>query len=178
MAALKVLVPIAEDSEEIETACITDTLVRAGAAVTVASVSGDLQVKMSRGLKIVADCKIEDCADKEWDAIACPGGMPGAERLRDSKALEELLRNRWGGARARGETLVRWGSPSCFPHETVASGPTRDGCIWLGVSYRLHSTLFVYTVLVALQPRCRLILLPASFAQLRLHFACCRWLVP
>lgn len=44
-------VPIAEDSEEIETACITDVLTRAGAAVTVASCSGDLQVKMSRGLK-------------------------------------------------------------------------------------------------------------------------------
>ena len=41
---LRILVPIAEDSEEIELACIADTLVRAGAAVTVASVSGTLQV--------------------------------------------------------------------------------------------------------------------------------------
>lgn len=49
--AYQVLVPIAEDSEEIETACITDVLVRAGARVTVASCSGQLEVKMSRGLK-------------------------------------------------------------------------------------------------------------------------------
>ena len=34
----RVLVPIADGSEEIETACITDTLVRAGADVTVASI--------------------------------------------------------------------------------------------------------------------------------------------
>ena len=56
-AQLQVLVPIADDSEEIETACVTDTLVRAGAAVTVASVApeGRLQVTMSRGLKLVAD---------------------------------------------------------------------------------------------------------------------------
>ena len=88
---LRVLVPVADDSEEIETACITDTLVRAGAEVTVASVMPELQVRMSRGLKVVADCSIEECRGQEWDAIACPGGMPGAERLRDSAALKELL---------------------------------------------------------------------------------------
>lgn len=88
----EVLVPVADDSEEIETACITDTLVRAGAVVTVASVTGHETVRMSRGLKIVADCLIEHCTGKEWDAIVCPGGMPGAERLRDSAPLAELLK--------------------------------------------------------------------------------------
>jgi len=92
MAEINVLVPIAENSEEIETACIQDTLVRAGAKVTVASVMPDLQVKMSRGLKVVADCSIKDCVDKEWDAIALPGGMPGAEHLRDCEELTKLLK--------------------------------------------------------------------------------------
>ena len=41
--------------------------------------------------QVVADCLIEDCSGKEWDAIALPGGMPGAEHLRDSAALKELL---------------------------------------------------------------------------------------
>ncbi len=90
---MRVLVPIADNSEEIETSCITDTLVRAGAEVTVASCNaGDgLQCKMARGLKVVADCKIEACADGEWDAIVLPGGMPGAEHLRDSAPLKALL---------------------------------------------------------------------------------------
>jgi hypothetical protein len=50
----KVLVPIGEDSEEIETTCITDTLTRFGAQVTVASVkpNGELVCKMSRGIKV------------------------------------------------------------------------------------------------------------------------------
>jgi len=97
MAAEKqVLVPIAQDSEEIETACITDVLKRAGAKVTVASVMPALQVKMSRGLNVVADCKIEDCIGQEWDAVACPGGMPGAEHLRDSKALTDILQAQSG----------------------------------------------------------------------------------
>ena len=34
---------------------------------------------------------VEECRGKQWDTIALPGGMPGAERLRDSAALKELL---------------------------------------------------------------------------------------
>ena len=51
----RVLVPIADDSEEIETTCITDTLTRFGAEVVVASVKpdGDLVCKMSRGVKVI-----------------------------------------------------------------------------------------------------------------------------
>ena len=49
----RVLVPIGEGSEEIETTCITDTLTRFGAEVTVASVmNGELVCKMSRGIKV------------------------------------------------------------------------------------------------------------------------------
>jgi hypothetical protein len=53
-SAKRVLVPIADDSEEIETTCITDTLTRFGAEVVVASVKpgGELLCKMSRGLKV------------------------------------------------------------------------------------------------------------------------------
>jgi hypothetical protein len=53
-AAKRVLVPIADDSEEIETTCITDTLTRFGAEVVVASVKpdGELLCKMSRGVKV------------------------------------------------------------------------------------------------------------------------------
>ena len=50
----RVLVPIADGSEEIETTCITDTLTRFGADVTTASVmpEGQLVCKMSRGIKV------------------------------------------------------------------------------------------------------------------------------
>lgn len=89
-----VLVPIADDSEEIETACITDTLVRAGAVVTVASVMpGRLQCKMSRGLKVCADVSIDECVRQTYDCIALPGGMPGANHLRDSEVLITILKS-------------------------------------------------------------------------------------
>ena len=79
----KVLVPIAEDSEEIETTCITDTLTRFGADVTIASVmpGGELVCKMSRGIKVMADVSIEEAAKESWDLIALPGGMSGKETI-------------------------------------------------------------------------------------------------
>ena len=127
---VRVLVAIADDSEEIETACITDVLVRAGVDVTVASVmpEGRLQCKMARGLKVcfprptlrsaatpgtrlapgqhlfpailppfgpcqvVADMPISACAGREWDAIALPGGMPGAQHLADCAPLVAMLK--------------------------------------------------------------------------------------
>lgn len=89
----RVLVPIADDSEEIETTCITDTLFRFGAEVVVASVKpdGDLVCRMSRGIKIMADIPIADAVGQDWDLVALPGGMPGAEYLRDSEPLISLL---------------------------------------------------------------------------------------
>jgi 4-methyl-5(b-hydroxyethyl)-thiazole monophosphate biosynthesis len=88
--AKKVLVPIADGSEEIEAVCIIDTLRRAGAEVTVASVDG-LQVTASRGVKLVADARIADCTSRTYDCIVLPGGMPGAEHFRDSAELIGML---------------------------------------------------------------------------------------
>ena len=87
----KVLVPIANGTEEIEAVCIIDILRRADALVTVASVD-QLLVTASRGVKLVADRLIADCVNETYDLIALPGGMPGAEHLRDSKDLEKLLK--------------------------------------------------------------------------------------
>ncbi|MCX7846815.1 MAG: DJ-1/PfpI family protein [bacterium] len=87
----RALVPIADGSEELETVTIVNVLRRAGVEVTVAGV-GAKQVRCSRGVQIVADCLIQECRGQDWDAIVLPGGMPGAEHLRDSTELVELLR--------------------------------------------------------------------------------------
>lgn len=39
----------------------------------------------------MADMSIEDASKEEWDLIACPGGMPGAEHLRDCDTLISML---------------------------------------------------------------------------------------
>ena len=86
----KVLVPIATGIEEIETMCIVDVLRRSGANVTIASVDIP-QVKAAHEVVFMADCLIEECKNKIYDLIVLPGGLPGAEYLRDSNTLKELL---------------------------------------------------------------------------------------
>eukprot|EP01112_Ceratiomyxa_fruticulosa_P013272 TRINITY_DN3723_c0_g1_i1.p1 TRINITY_DN3723_c0_g1~~TRINITY_DN3723_c0_g1_i1.p1 ORF type:complete len:190 (-),score=45.07 TRINITY_DN3723_c0_g1_i1:111-680(-) len=87
----KVLVPVGNGSEDIETVTIVDVLRRAGANVTLASVESELNIVAARKTKIIADVLLKDVVEQEWDLIALPGGMPGAERLRDSGPLTSLL---------------------------------------------------------------------------------------
>ncbi|MCO5547121.1 hypothetical protein L7F22_000563 [Adiantum nelumboides] len=89
--APQVLVPIANGSEEMEAVMIIDILRRASMTVTVASVEDTLQIEASRKVKLVADKLIEDVKDTPFDLIVLPGGMPGAERLRDCETLKSLL---------------------------------------------------------------------------------------
>jgi protein deglycase len=90
--ARTVLVPVAHGSEEIETVTIVDVLRRAGAEVTLASVEDTLELVCSRGVRLLADAFIADCAGRAYDLIALPGGAKGAERLRDCAALIAMLR--------------------------------------------------------------------------------------
>merc|ERR1712154_578719 len=39
-----------------------------------------------------ANCKIEDCKDVQYDAICCPGGMPGASALSECTTLIDMLK--------------------------------------------------------------------------------------
>ncbi|KAK3245324.1 hypothetical protein CYMTET_45099 [Cymbomonas tetramitiformis] len=99
----RVLVPIADGSEEIEAVTVIDVLRRAGAEVIVASVEftdvtqaeSRLECVMSRGVKLVADVGIKEVVGRgkpTFDLIAVPGGMPGAERIRDCIPLDATLR--------------------------------------------------------------------------------------
>jgi 4-methyl-5(b-hydroxyethyl)-thiazole monophosphate biosynthesis len=99
--AIKVLVPIADGTEEIEAVTIIDVLRRAEADVTVASVN-DLQIIASRGVHVVADCLIDACKDRVFDLIVLPGGIPGAEHLRDNATLKTLLLNQNAAGRLFG----------------------------------------------------------------------------
>mmetsp|Transcript_4537 Transcript_4537/g.8462 ORF Transcript_4537/g.8462 Transcript_4537/m.8462 type:complete len:230 (-) Transcript_4537:525-1214(-) len=91
-SAKRVLVPIGTGSEEMEASIMVDVLRRAGVEVVVASVEDTLQCEMSRKMKFVADCFVKDCEDGEFDMVALPGGMPGAERLRDCASLQTILK--------------------------------------------------------------------------------------
>ena len=104
--AKRVLVPIADGTEEIEVVTVVDVLRRAGAEVVLASVEDDdrTAVTCSRGVKIEADCHVKAVTGRQggkegWDLIAIPGGMPGAERIRDSVRLHPALEKHWRAMR-------------------------------------------------------------------------------
>ncbi|MCB5162570.1 DJ-1 family glyoxalase III [Marinomonas algarum] len=87
----KVLVPVANGNEDIETITIIDVLRRGGVDVTVASIHETKQITMANGTKVESDVLLTDVAEQLFDAVVLPGGMPGAEHLRDCKLLIEML---------------------------------------------------------------------------------------
>ncbi len=91
MTEKKVLVPVAQGVEEMETITIVDILRRAGATVTMASVD-TMQIKAARGVAFMADALIGSCMADDFDLIAIPGGLPGADNLKASKELGVLLK--------------------------------------------------------------------------------------
>ena len=88
---LKVLVPIADGSEEMEAVIIVDILRRADITVSIASVMTNRKVIASRGVEIEADCHIEYCQNKDWDMVVIPGGMPGAQHMAESLPLRDII---------------------------------------------------------------------------------------
>lgn len=86
----RALIPVADGSEEIEFTTIVDVLARGGVQVVTAGVNGK-EVRGSHGLRMVPDHLISEVLHEQFDLIACPGGMPGAEHLRDSAELRNLI---------------------------------------------------------------------------------------
>jgi len=88
----KVLVPLANGFEEIEAVTIIDILRRGGVEVTTASLNDDEKVHGSNGITILANTLIKYVTSNEFDMIVLPGGIPGAEHLRDSEKVQELIK--------------------------------------------------------------------------------------
>lgn len=88
----KILVPLAEGFEMVEALSIVDVFRRAGAVVDVAAVGETLQVTSSHQVPVIADKYIADCKDVEYDLIVLPGGIPGADNLKKSEQLAQMLK--------------------------------------------------------------------------------------
>ncbi|HEU4515950.1 MAG TPA: DJ-1 family glyoxalase III [Steroidobacteraceae bacterium] len=87
----RVLVPLAEGFEELEAVTIIDILRRAGVEVVVASLAGS-PVTGSHGIRLAADTPLAALAEQDFDMIALPGGMPGADHLKKDPRIAALIR--------------------------------------------------------------------------------------
>ena len=86
----KVIVFLADGTEEIEALTPVDMLRRAGAEVTFAGV-GKKECVCSHGVKIVTDAVAEDCAICDYDMAVLPGGMPGTLNLGACEAVLKIV---------------------------------------------------------------------------------------
>jgi 4-methyl-5(b-hydroxyethyl)-thiazole monophosphate biosynthesis len=83
--------PLAEGFEEIEAVTVIDLLRRAGIEVHTASLDGP-RVTGSHGITVHADIALDAALAGEYDMIVLPGGMPGAEHLKNDARIISLLR--------------------------------------------------------------------------------------
>lgn len=120
----KVLVPVAQGTEEMEAITIIDVLRRAGANVIVASVD-EINIKASKGIEFKADRLLKDCMGEAFDLIVLPGGIPGAQNLRDSKELGILLKKQAAQKKYYGAICA---SPAVVLHHYGLVTPGRVTC--------------------------------------------------
>lgn len=113
-----VLVPLAQGCEELEAVTIVDLLRRAGMEVVTAGLD-ERPVHCSRGTVLIPDCVLDEVLGREFDMIALPGGLPGADNLNADARIHALL----NAAAAGG----RYTAAICAAPKVLASAGLLDG---------------------------------------------------
>ena len=88
----KAAILLANGFEEMEAISPIDILRRAGVEVDVVSINSDLKVIGAHGVKIETDINIKDVNIDLYDAVICPGGLPGATNLRDNDKVITIIK--------------------------------------------------------------------------------------
>lgn len=113
-----VLIPLAQGCEELEAVTLIDLLRRAGITVTTASLDTQT-VQASRGVKLLADCVLDDVLETDFDMIILPGGQPGTNNLNQSNALHELIQQHYGMGKAIAAICA---APLVLAHAGILNG--------------------------------------------------------
>lgn len=116
----RVLVPLAQGCEELEAVTIIDLLRRAGIEVVVAGLVPGI-VKASRGTQLVPDITLDTALHEEYDMVVLPGGMPGAQHLKDDARIIALMQKMAATGRY---TAAICAAPTVLAAAGVLSGKT------------------------------------------------------
>jgi 4-methyl-5(b-hydroxyethyl)-thiazole monophosphate biosynthesis len=81
-----------------EAVTVVDLLRRAGIDVTTAGLD-DRPVHASRGMVLVPDTTLDEALQHSYDIIVLPGGLPGADHLRNDARIIDLLREMAGNGK-------------------------------------------------------------------------------
>lgn len=85
------LIPLADGVEEMEAVIMIDTLRRAKWDVVAAAVDA-LEVKASRGVRLLADALWQDVSPADFDVLLIPGGAGGTAVLAKHAGVLEAVR--------------------------------------------------------------------------------------
>ncbi len=87
----KLYVFLADGFEEIEGLTVVDLCRRVQLDCVTVSVTGNLEITGSHGIRLFADRLFEDDTLKDADMLVLPGGMPGSNTLLAHEGLKQLL---------------------------------------------------------------------------------------
>ena len=91
MATPRILVPLAQGCEELEAVTITDLLTRAEFDVVTAGLDEN-PVTASRGMVLMPKTTMQVVMNEDFDMMVLPGGLPGANHLRDNELVQQKLK--------------------------------------------------------------------------------------
>ena len=119
----RVLVPLADGCEELEAVTIIDLLRRGGIEVIVAGLKTGM-VKASRDTQLMPDTTLDAALLEEYDMVVLPGGMPGAQHLKDDARVIALIQKMAAAGRY---TAAICAAPTVLAEAGVLSGKTATG---------------------------------------------------
>ena len=134
---MTVLVPLAQGCEELEAITVIDLLRRADIRVVTAGLDKE-PVRASRQTVLIPDTDLDTALNEDYEMVVLPGGLPGANHLRDDVRIINLLQKMAAQDRyitaicAAPKVLVKAGvltgkKTSCYPgslNEMDLSGVT------------------------------------------------------
>lgn len=93
-----IYVLLGEGFEEVEAIAPVDVLRRCGAEVRTAGIGG-LEVTGAHGIRVRADCAVEDIDRAALEMIVIPGGLGGVASINGSKAALAAIEHAWADGR-------------------------------------------------------------------------------
>lgn len=131
-----VYVHLAEGFEEVEALTVVDILRRTGIKAEMVSLTGKKYVTGAHGIRVEADVIFEEADYDSCEMIVLPGGLPGAENLKNHKGLSQKIDEFINSDK---DLAAICAAPMVFGTHTLLSGKTAT--IYPGMEKQLGSLI-------------------------------------